>query len=119
MVDTDVFVPSAQASSGPFVLGWIGTHSTFPYLREIFPVLQDLANDAYIQAEDCGRGHERVSIPESKSRIWNGSWNAKWKTFNLSTWVCIRSTRRCMRRIGPRVNQASKRFNTWRLAFHL
>src|SRR5882672_1289953 len=43
VVDTEVFVPKPHISDRPVALGWIGTHSTFPYLRAIFPVLQDLA----------------------------------------------------------------------------
>jgi hypothetical protein len=41
VVDTNVFAPRPRTSDGSpaLVLGWIGTHSTFPYLQAIFPVL--------------------------------------------------------------------------------
>jgi glycosyltransferase involved in cell wall biosynthesis len=42
IVDTDVYCPSESSNEIP-VLGWIGTHSTYPFLRSIFPVLEDLA----------------------------------------------------------------------------
>jgi glycosyltransferase involved in cell wall biosynthesis len=62
VVDTDVFSPRARPSSGPLVLGWIGTHSTFPYLREIFPVLQQLAETHRFKLKIVGAGTSEVSI---------------------------------------------------------
>jgi hypothetical protein len=44
VVDTNVFQPGpGRSAQNPLVLGWIGTHSTFPYLESIFPALGDLA----------------------------------------------------------------------------
>src|SRR5205814_1379139 len=44
VVDTDIFKPvPRRGADEPLVLGWIGTHSTFPYLESIFPVLSSLA----------------------------------------------------------------------------
>jgi glycosyltransferase involved in cell wall biosynthesis len=63
VVDTDVFVPSSHMSGGPLVLGWIGTHSTFPYLRAVFPVLQDLAKTHPFKLKIVGAGTSSVSIP--------------------------------------------------------
>ena len=63
VVDTDVFVPLPRASSGPIVVGWIGTHSTFPYLREIFPVLQELARRHRFRLRIVGAGTNAVNIP--------------------------------------------------------
>ncbi|HKB66965.1 MAG TPA: glycosyltransferase family 4 protein [Pyrinomonadaceae bacterium] len=63
VVDTDVFVPSSHMSGGPLVLGWIGTHSTFPYLRAVFPVLQDLAKTHPFKLKIVGAGTSTVSIP--------------------------------------------------------
>ncbi len=40
VVDTDEFRPSEKTNKIP-VIGWIGTHSTFPFLETIFPVLED------------------------------------------------------------------------------
>jgi glycosyltransferase involved in cell wall biosynthesis len=62
VVDTDVFVPKPRTSNGPVVLGWIGTHSTFPYLREIFPVLQDLAQTHRFRLKIVGAGTSAVNI---------------------------------------------------------
>ncbi|HCX30418.1 MAG TPA: hypothetical protein DHU55_11735, partial [Blastocatellia bacterium] len=63
VVDSDVFVPKPHMSDGPVVLGWIGTHSTFPYLRAIFPVLQDLARTHRFKIKIVGAGMEGVNIP--------------------------------------------------------
>src|SRR4030095_9122042 len=46
VVDTEVFRPLTKTARAPgdlLVLGWIGTHSTFPYLETIVPVLRGLA----------------------------------------------------------------------------
>lgn len=63
VVDTNVFVPKPRISNGSIVLGWIGTHSTFPYLREIFPVLQDLAQKHRFKLKIVGAGTSVVDIP--------------------------------------------------------
>jgi glycosyltransferase involved in cell wall biosynthesis len=66
VVDTDVFAPSPKTSGGPLstlVLGWIGTHSTFPYLQAIFPVLQNLAQTHSFRLKIVGAGTTAVNIP--------------------------------------------------------
>jgi len=62
VVDTDLFVPKPRPSNGPLVLGWIGTHSTFPYLREIFPVLQELAKTHHFKLRIVGAGTNAVNV---------------------------------------------------------
>jgi glycosyltransferase involved in cell wall biosynthesis len=63
VVDTDVFCPKPFRSGAPLVLGWIGSHSTFPYLQAIFPVLQDLARTRRFKLKIVGAGVNEVSIP--------------------------------------------------------
>lgn len=64
VVDTDVFRPAPKrAESTPLVLGWIGTHSTFPYLESIFPVLRELAAKYSFLLKVVGAGKEEVRIP--------------------------------------------------------
>jgi glycosyltransferase involved in cell wall biosynthesis len=63
VVDTDVFFPKPRSADGPLVLGWIGTHSTFPYLREIFPVLQQLASAHRFRIKIVGAGTNELNIP--------------------------------------------------------
>jgi glycosyltransferase involved in cell wall biosynthesis len=63
VVDTDVFAPRPRVTEGPPVLGWIGTHSTFPYLQAVFPVLQDLARAHSFKLKIVGAGTNAVNIP--------------------------------------------------------
>ena len=63
VVDTEFFKPGERASSddGP-LLGWVGTHSTYPYLESIFPVLEELARDYNFRLKIVGSGKEKVSV---------------------------------------------------------
>jgi len=63
VVDTDVFQPAPRRAKGaPVVLGWIGTHSTFPYLESIFSVLSELAKNYSFRLKVVGAGKDEVSI---------------------------------------------------------
>jgi len=46
------------------VLGWIGTHSTFPYLESIFSVLRQLAADYQFRLKIVGAGKRTITIPD-------------------------------------------------------
>ena len=66
VVDTDIFCPATTAARNPDdapVLGWIGTHSTFPYLEAIFPVLRRLAESHRFKLKIVGSGREKVKLP--------------------------------------------------------
>ncbi len=64
VVDTDVFKAVPQpVPDGPLVLGWIGTHSTFPYLESIFPVLSSLATRFDFRLKIVGAGRNDVAVP--------------------------------------------------------
>jgi glycosyltransferase involved in cell wall biosynthesis len=64
VVDTEIFKPVAREDApGPLVLGWIGTHSTFPYLESIFPVLSSLADGFEFRLKIVGSGRDRISVP--------------------------------------------------------
>ena len=66
VVDTDRFRPATRSNgtdpSEP-VIGWIGTHSTYPYLESIFPALQDLAHSHRFVLKVIGSGRNRVRVP--------------------------------------------------------
>jgi len=64
VVDTTCFRPLGErpASDVP-VIGWIGTHSTFPYVKTIFPVLERLARDYRFRLRLVGTGADNVVIP--------------------------------------------------------
>jgi glycosyltransferase involved in cell wall biosynthesis len=64
VVDTEVFRPAARAVTDDLpVLGWIGTHSTFPYLESIFPVLRELAKTYAYRLRVVGAGRGDIAIP--------------------------------------------------------
>jgi glycosyltransferase involved in cell wall biosynthesis len=63
VVDLNIFSPSERDPAAIPVLGWIGTHSTFPYLQSIFPVLSALAKDHKFRLKIVGAGHDDVSLP--------------------------------------------------------
>jgi glycosyltransferase involved in cell wall biosynthesis len=55
------------------VVGWIGTHSTYPYLESVFPVLQRLAREGVrFRLKVVGAGREDVSVEgvEVESLPW-------------------------------------------------
>lgn len=72
VVDTEVFRPVTKAPGDLLVLGWIGTHSTFPYLETIFPVFQDLARTHRFKLKIVGAGIGEVNLPgvEVENLAW-------------------------------------------------
>jgi glycosyltransferase involved in cell wall biosynthesis len=62
VVDTEVFQPASRSDAGVPVLGWIGTHSTFPYLESIFPVLSELAKSHSFRLKVVGAGVSEVRV---------------------------------------------------------
>jgi len=63
VVDTDIFRPVQRTPHDLPVLGWIGTHSTFPYLKTIFPVLQELVRTNRFKLRTVGAGEANINIP--------------------------------------------------------
>lgn len=63
VVDTDVFRPPEKVPQDPLVLGWIGTHSTFPFLQSVFPALEELARTHRFKLTIVGAGEQTIRIP--------------------------------------------------------
>jgi glycosyltransferase involved in cell wall biosynthesis len=64
VVETERFRPAPRArSSERVVLGWIGTHSTFPFLEMIFPALEELARTHPFKLKVIGAGKREIKIP--------------------------------------------------------
>ena len=64
VVDTASFRPLLERPDNDVpVIGWIGTHSTFPYVKTIFPVLERLAREHQFHLRLVGTGEDHVAIP--------------------------------------------------------
>jgi glycosyltransferase involved in cell wall biosynthesis len=73
VVDNELFRPAERgAADGQAVLGWIGTHSTYPYLESIFPALRRLAGKHDFRLKIVGSGKDEVSIPGVE--VENSTW---------------------------------------------
>lgn len=72
VVDTDLFSPSENRNDPP-VIGWIGTHSTFPSVESIFPVLRRLSEKHQFTLKLVGTGRGSVEVPGVK--IENLTWS--------------------------------------------
>jgi glycosyltransferase involved in cell wall biosynthesis len=66
IVDTEKFRPAQryreEAEQRAPILGWIGTHSTYPFLESLFPVLQQLAHEHPFRLKIVGAGRD-VLLP--------------------------------------------------------
>ena len=64
VVDTRYFRPLAERRAVDVpVIGWVGTHSTFAYVKTIFPVLERLARDYRFRLLLVGTGEDNVVVP--------------------------------------------------------
>lgn len=72
VADTDIFCPAEKKNDVP-VLGWIGTHSTLPFLESIFPVLERLGKEHKFKLRIVGAGKTEISIPgvDVENRQWS------------------------------------------------
>ncbi|MBX7062006.1 MAG: glycosyltransferase [Pyrinomonadaceae bacterium] len=71
VVDTDKFKP-VEKHNDPPVIGWIGTHSTFPLLTMTFPTLERLArrHRFVLRLVGSGRGAVAVEGVEIENAEW-------------------------------------------------
>lgn len=72
VVDTDLFRPAARTGRIP-VIGWVGTHSTFPYLQAVAPALGLVARTHRFVLRLVGAGEARLSVPgvDVEYRRWD------------------------------------------------
>lgn len=82
VADTDKFHPIEKNNKIP-VLGWVGTHSTFPLLESVFPVLQRLAQEHEFVLKIVGAGRENIALEGVK--IENLAWNLERETTDFQS----------------------------------
>lgn len=72
VVDTQRFCPSAQREPDVPMVGWIGTHSTYPYLERLLPVFERLSRSASFQLRIVGSGRAQIQVPgvDVDTRLW-------------------------------------------------
>ncbi|HEX6718389.1 MAG TPA: glycosyltransferase family 4 protein, partial [Pyrinomonadaceae bacterium] len=63
VVDTTQFRPSEQQRQDEPIIGWVGTHSTYPYVKTIFPVFERLAREHQFRLHLVGTGEDEIAIP--------------------------------------------------------
>lgn len=62
-VDTDQYHPlAAQSRARAPVVGWIGSHSTYPYLQSILPILERLGREHRFRLRVVGSGQRRIEV---------------------------------------------------------
>lgn len=62
-IDTDHFRPRSTESGAVPVVGWIGTHSTAPYLQAVAPALAAVARHRPFRLRVVGAAPVQVSVP--------------------------------------------------------
>lgn len=73
VVDTDKFCPVEKNKRSVPVIGWIGTHSTFPFLESLFPVFADLARKYDFVLKIVGAGKDQIKL--ENVTVDNLSWS--------------------------------------------
>ncbi|MBK9164639.1 MAG: glycosyltransferase family 4 protein [Acidobacteria bacterium] len=68
VVDTEVFRPAGKENDVP-VIGWVGTHSTFPSLESLFPVFERLSTKHQFLLRVVGSGSDGINIPGVRTEV--------------------------------------------------
>ncbi|HEV8591883.1 MAG TPA: glycosyltransferase family 4 protein [Pyrinomonadaceae bacterium] len=72
VVDTEKFVPGEKHNDVP-VIGWIGTHSTYPFLERLFPTLKRLSEKHKFILKIVGAGTDSIQLHSVE--VVNEQWN--------------------------------------------
>lgn len=81
-IDTDKFLLKQDVSNNKIpVIGWIGSHTTFLYLKQIFPVFQKLSEKHNFVLKVVGAGRDKIVIPGVK--VINENWSIEREVDNF------------------------------------
>lgn len=71
VIDKARFRPGSTQNDVP-VIGWIGTHSTYPFLERLFPMFERLARDVRFRLLIVGSGRREIHVPgvDVDNRAW-------------------------------------------------
>lgn len=83
VVDTDKFFPIEKNERSVPVIGWIGTHSTFPFLESLFPVFTKLAEKYEFILKIVGAGRSEIDI--KGVRVENLEWSLEREISDFQT----------------------------------
>jgi hypothetical protein len=75
-VDTEAYAPAATSDAAPVpVIGWIGSPSTWRYVRPLLPLLSEIAGQgrAVVRVIGAGRDALRDRFPGMESLEWSES----------------------------------------------
>ncbi len=61
VVDTNAYVPATRISDGPVTIGWIGSPSTWQYVRPLLPLLEELCDGKRARLLVVGAGAAAAS----------------------------------------------------------
>jgi glycosyltransferase involved in cell wall biosynthesis len=72
VVDTHRFHPAERQVNAIPVIGWVGTHGTYPYLERLFPIFERLARELRFRLVIVGSGRSDVRVEgvEVDTRPW-------------------------------------------------
>ena len=73
VVDTRAFFPRTSESSDGLTIGWIGTHSTFPFLERLLPLFELLGRERRFRLRIIGSGRDDVRVEgvDVETRDWD------------------------------------------------
>lgn len=83
VVDTDKFFPVEKSEQKIPIIGWIGTHSTCPFLETLFPVFTKLAEKYEFVLKIVGAGKSEIDIKGVK--IENLEWTLEREIADFQT----------------------------------
>lgn len=85
VVDTDLFFQLEKDTNKIPVIGWIGTHSTFPFLQKLFPVFEKLATKYKFILKIVGAGDNEAGKNLNGIKIENLEWSLEREIFDFQS----------------------------------